>query len=140
MLGNMRVAQPRNSRSDANGVLEPLERGDAGDLRLTITKTDLSDDLHALEGLIALDCKLNEGVPLGLWPSCRICRQHQELALRDDSCQRMQELRPRWPGRDLRKQYRVHRRRYPKRDGQPKYCAQDHEQCGARREMPTFTE
>src|SRR6516162_6251813 len=140
MLTNARAAQPPHNRSDTDGALEPLNCGDAGDLRLPKAKTDLSDDIHALKGLIALDCKLNEGVFFGLWPGCRVCRQHQELALRDDRCQRMQELRPRWPGRDLRKQDRVHRRRCPKGDREPKYCAQDHEQCGAWREMPAFPE
>src|SRR5215831_5962686 len=140
MLSNVRVAQPSHSRSDADGALKLLNCGDAGDLRLPIAKTDLSDHIHALEGFIALDCELNEGVFFGLWPGCRVYRQHQELALRNDRCQRMQELRPRWPGRDLRKQYRVHRGRCPKRDREPKDCAQDHEQCGARREMPAFPE
>src|SRR5437868_10118081 len=49
----------------------------------------------------------------------------------------MQELHPSWPGRDLGKQYRVHRRCDPEREREPKYRAQDHEQCGVRREMST---
>src|SRR5258707_13020888 len=52
----------------------------------------------------------------------------------------MQELHPSWPGRELGKQYRVHRRCSPERDREPKYRAQDHEQCGVRREMPAFSE
>src|SRR6266403_5123155 len=52
----------------------------------------------------------------------------------------MQELHPSWPGRDLGKQYRVHRRCSPERDREPKYRAQDHDQCGVRREMPAFSE
>src|SRR5215813_8736390 len=52
----------------------------------------------------------------------------------------MQELRPRWPGPYLRKQYHVHHGRCPKRDREPKYCAQDHEQRGVRCEMPAFPE
>ena len=64
----------------------------------------------------------------------------KSLALCDDRCQRMQELHSRRPGCDLRKQYRVHRRCCPERDREPKYRAQDHEQCGVRREMPAFPE
>src|SRR6516165_827291 len=52
----------------------------------------------------------------------------------------MQELHPSRPGGDLGKQYRVHRRCSPERDREPKYRAQDHEQCGVRREMPAFSE
>src|SRR5258707_15782414 len=52
----------------------------------------------------------------------------------------MQELHPGWPGRELGKQYRVHRRCSPERDREPKYRAQDHEQCGVRREMSACSE
>src|SRR6478672_999588 len=52
----------------------------------------------------------------------------------------MQELRPYRPGRELGKQYRVHRGCCAERDRVPKYRAQDHEQCGVRREMPAFSE
>jgi hypothetical protein len=69
MLTNARVAQPPHNRSDTDGALEPLNCGDAGDLRLPKAKTDLSDDIQALEGLIALDCKLNGGC---FWPVARL--------------------------------------------------------------------
>src|SRR6266566_2944875 len=52
----------------------------------------------------------------------------------------MQELHPSWPGRDLGKQYRMHHRCSPERDREPKYRAQDHDQCDVRREMPAFSE
>src|SRR5882724_7828373 len=52
----------------------------------------------------------------------------------------MQELRPDRPGRELGKQYRVQRRCSAERDREPKYRAQDHEQCGVRREMPACSE
>src|SRR5262245_57122472 len=107
MLSNVRVAQPVRRRCDAEDALELLNCGDAGDLRLPITKADLSDQIHSLEDFIALECQLNERVFFGLWPGCRVYRQHQELALRDDRCRRMQELGPSRPGRELRKQYCV---------------------------------
>src|ERR1700730_2710377 len=52
----------------------------------------------------------------------------------------MQELHPSRPGYELGEQYRVHRRCSCERDREPKYRAQDHEQCGVRREMPAFSE
>ena len=79
MFGNVRVAQPPHRRCDADGTLEPLNHCDAGDLCLPIAKADLFDHIHALEGFIALEYELNEGVSFGLWPGCRVHRQHQEL-------------------------------------------------------------
>src|SRR4249919_3219135 len=52
----------------------------------------------------------------------------------------MQELHPSRPIRDFGEQYRVHRRCSHERDREPKYRAQDYEQCGVRREMPAFSE
>src|SRR5260370_35467861 len=94
----------------AGGALEPLNRRDAGGLCLPIAKTGLFDHIQALDGFIALEYELNERMFFGAWPCCRVDRQHQKLALGDDRCQRMQEFHPAWPGRELGKQYRSHRR------------------------------
>src|SRR5580700_5803461 len=126
MFGDMRLAQPSHRRREAGGALEPLNRRYAGDLCLPIAQTDLLDHIQALDGFIALEYELNERMFFGLWPSCWVHREHQKLALGDDRCQRMQKLHPSWPGRDLGKQYRVHRRSSPERDREPKYCAYDH--------------
>src|SRR5215207_2235276 len=140
MFGDMRLSQPPYRRCEAGDALEPLNRRDAGGLGLPIAKADLFDHIQALDVFIALEYELNERMFFGLWPGCRVHRQHQKLGLGDDRCQRMQELHPSWPRRDLGKQYRVHRRCSSERDRKPKYRAQDHEQCGVRSEMSAFSE
>ena len=70
----MRSAQASHRRCEAGSALEPFNRSEAGDLRLPIAKTDLFDDIQALDGFIALECELNEGMFFGLWPSCRVYR------------------------------------------------------------------
>src|ERR1700724_4620734 len=74
MFGNVRVAQPPHRRCDADGALEPLTHCDANDLCLPIAKADLFDHVHALEGFIAFEYELNEGMSFGLWPGCRVQR------------------------------------------------------------------
>ena len=78
------VASGWGTRCEAGGALEPLNRRNAGGLCLPIAKTDLFDHIQAPDGFITLEYELNERMFFGLWPGCRVHRQHQELALGDD--------------------------------------------------------
>src|SRR5262245_10110706 len=103
----MRLTQPSYCRCDASDALKPPNRRDAGDLRLPIAKADLLDRIHALDGSAAPEYELDERMSFGLWPGRRVHRHYQKLALGDDRCKRMQELRPSRPRRDIGDQHRV---------------------------------
>src|SRR5262249_25649089 len=54
----------------------------------------VADHIGALDGFIALEYAPKEWMFFRVWPGCRVHWLHQKLALGDDRCQRMQELRP----------------------------------------------
>src|SRR6185437_16811103 len=77
-----------HQRCDAGGALKLLNYRNAGDFCLPIAKPELFDHIPALDGFKTLEQELNERVLFSLRPSCRVHREHQKLALGDDSCQR----------------------------------------------------